>query len=151
MQYRRVIFAVIHGYSRDPDEVMDLFSWVCEALRRDDLRRLRKYGVGETASDSTCTAIPEPPLLGSNTIDRDTVELVWNDASAFEDGYQVWDASVCGCRWDATLIAELPANTTSYRIALPAGQYGYYFIQPVKGGGQGQNSMIEEITNTTPP
>jgi RNA polymerase sigma factor (sigma-70 family) len=42
-QYRRVIFAAIYHYARDPDDAMDVFAWVTEALRRDDLRRLRRY------------------------------------------------------------------------------------------------------------
>ena len=42
-QYRRVIFAAIHHYARDPDDAMDIFAWVCAALREDDLRRLRRY------------------------------------------------------------------------------------------------------------
>ena len=42
-RYRRVIFAAIHHYARDPDDVMDIFASVCEALREDDLRRLRQY------------------------------------------------------------------------------------------------------------
>jgi RNA polymerase sigma factor (sigma-70 family) len=54
-RYRRVIFAAIHRYARDPDEVMDLFAWVCEALHRDDLRRLRTYAARQehTARPST--------------------------------------------------------------------------------------------------
>jgi RNA polymerase sigma factor (sigma-70 family) len=42
-RYRRVIFAGIHHYARDPDDAADIFAWVCEALRADDLRRLRQY------------------------------------------------------------------------------------------------------------
>jgi RNA polymerase sigma factor (sigma-70 family) len=42
-RYRRVIFAAIHHYARDPDDAADIFAWVCEALRADDLRRLRQY------------------------------------------------------------------------------------------------------------
>lgn len=42
-RYRRVIFAAIHHYARDPDDAMDIFASVCEALREDDLRRLRRY------------------------------------------------------------------------------------------------------------
>jgi DNA-directed RNA polymerase specialized sigma24 family protein len=42
-RYRRLIFAAIHHYTRDPDDVMDIFAWVCEALREDDLCRLRRY------------------------------------------------------------------------------------------------------------
>lgn len=40
-RYRRVIFAAIRHYARDHDDVMDVFARVCEALREDDLRRLR--------------------------------------------------------------------------------------------------------------
>jgi RNA polymerase sigma factor (sigma-70 family) len=42
-RYRRVIFAAIHHYARDPDDAMDIFAFVCEALRKDDLYRLRRY------------------------------------------------------------------------------------------------------------
>ena len=42
-RYRRVIFAAIRHYARDPDDVMDIFAWVCGALREDDLSRLRRY------------------------------------------------------------------------------------------------------------
>lgn len=42
-RYRRLIFAAIRHYARDYDDVMDVFARVCEALREDDLRRLRSY------------------------------------------------------------------------------------------------------------
>jgi RNA polymerase sigma factor (sigma-70 family) len=42
-RYRRVIFAAIRHYAQDYDEVMEIFAHVCEALREDDLRRLRAY------------------------------------------------------------------------------------------------------------
>ena len=42
-RYRRLIFAAIRRYTKDPDDVMDLFARVCEALREDDFRRLRRY------------------------------------------------------------------------------------------------------------
>ena len=42
-RYRRLIFAAIRHYIHDPDEVMDVFARVCEALRENDLRRLRTY------------------------------------------------------------------------------------------------------------
>jgi RNA polymerase sigma factor (sigma-70 family) len=45
-RYRRLIFAAIRHYAQDYDDVMDVFARVCEALRQDDLRRLRVY-VGE--------------------------------------------------------------------------------------------------------
>ena len=48
-RYRRLIFAAIRRSSTDPDDVMDVFAHVCEALRADDLARLRKYPDDGTA------------------------------------------------------------------------------------------------------
>lgn len=42
-RYRRLIFSAIRHYAQDYDDVMDIFARVCEALREDDLRRLRSY------------------------------------------------------------------------------------------------------------
>lgn len=42
-RYRRIVFAAIRHYAQDYDDVMDVFARVCEALREDDLRRLRSY------------------------------------------------------------------------------------------------------------
>ena len=42
-RYRRLIFAAIRHYAQDYDDVMDIFARVCEALRADDLARLRCY------------------------------------------------------------------------------------------------------------
>ncbi len=42
-RYRRLVFAAIRHYAQDYDDVMDVFARVCDALREDDLRRLRSY------------------------------------------------------------------------------------------------------------
>lgn len=42
-RYRRLIFAAIRHFTAEPDEVMDVFAQVCDALRRDGLARLRRY------------------------------------------------------------------------------------------------------------
>lgn len=42
-RYRRLILAAIRHYAQDYDEVMDVFAWVCESLRKNDLQRLRTY------------------------------------------------------------------------------------------------------------
>lgn len=42
-RYRRLIFAAIRHYTRDHDDVMDVFTRVCDALRENDLRRLRAW------------------------------------------------------------------------------------------------------------
>ena len=41
-RYRRLIFGAIRHYTTEPDEVMDVFARVCEALRGDDFARLRR-------------------------------------------------------------------------------------------------------------
>jgi RNA polymerase sigma factor (sigma-70 family) len=48
-RYRRLIFAAIRHSSSDPDDIMDVFAHVCEALRDDELARLRKYPTDGTA------------------------------------------------------------------------------------------------------
>src|SRR5438105_2857313 len=54
-RYRRLIFAAIRHYAQDHDDVMDVFARVCEALREDDLRRLRAFATqqGHRARFST--------------------------------------------------------------------------------------------------
>src|ERR1041385_9339596 len=42
-RHRRFIFAAIRHYTTEHDEVMDVFAQVCESLRADGLRRLRRY------------------------------------------------------------------------------------------------------------
>ncbi|HEX2721887.1 MAG TPA: sigma-70 family RNA polymerase sigma factor [Gemmatimonadaceae bacterium] len=42
-RYRALVFATIQHYARDYDDVMDVFARVCEALRADDMRRVRSY------------------------------------------------------------------------------------------------------------
>jgi len=42
-RYRRLIFAAIRHYAQDYDDVMDVFARTCEALRADELRRLRSW------------------------------------------------------------------------------------------------------------
>jgi DNA-directed RNA polymerase specialized sigma24 family protein len=41
-RYRRLIFGAIRHYTTDPDDVMDAFARVCEALRENDFARLRR-------------------------------------------------------------------------------------------------------------
>jgi RNA polymerase sigma factor (sigma-70 family) len=42
-QYRRLIFAAIRHYTREHDEVMDVFAEICGALRENQLARLQGY------------------------------------------------------------------------------------------------------------
>lgn len=41
-RYRRLIFGAIRRYTGEPDDVMDVFARVCEALRENDFTRLRR-------------------------------------------------------------------------------------------------------------
>ena len=41
-RYRRLIFGAIRHYTVEPDDVMDVFARVCEALRENDFARLRR-------------------------------------------------------------------------------------------------------------
>jgi RNA polymerase sigma factor (sigma-70 family) len=41
-RYRRLIFGAIRHYTSDPDDVMDVFARVCEAIREKDFARLRR-------------------------------------------------------------------------------------------------------------
>lgn len=41
-RYRRLIFGAIRRYTGEPDDVMDVFARVCEALRENDFARLRR-------------------------------------------------------------------------------------------------------------
>lgn len=54
-QYRRLIFATIKLVAHDHDDILDVFTRVCEALRDDDLARVRRYteSQGERARFST--------------------------------------------------------------------------------------------------
>lgn len=48
-----LILQVVHLFERDADQVQDCFLFVCERLRRDGLRRVRRYREEGTASFAT--------------------------------------------------------------------------------------------------
>ncbi|KAB2956839.1 MAG: hypothetical protein F9K18_13030, partial [Thermoanaerobaculia bacterium] len=48
-----LVLQVVHLFERDADEIEDCFLFVCERLRRDDLRRIRKFRAEGTASFAT--------------------------------------------------------------------------------------------------
>jgi RNA polymerase sigma factor (sigma-70 family) len=52
-EYAPIIFQVVHLFERDQDRVDDCFLFVCEQLKRDRLRRLRRYRVEGEASFPT--------------------------------------------------------------------------------------------------
>lgn len=52
-QQASLILQVVHLFERDPDQVHDCFLFVCERLRRDGLRRVRRYHEEGAASFPT--------------------------------------------------------------------------------------------------
>jgi len=48
-----LILQVVHLFERDPDQVQDCFLFVCERLRRGDLRRIRRFRAAGSASFAT--------------------------------------------------------------------------------------------------
>jgi RNA polymerase sigma factor (sigma-70 family) len=48
-----LVLQVVHLFERDPDQVQDCFVFVCERLRRDGLRRIRKFREEGPASFAT--------------------------------------------------------------------------------------------------
>lgn len=114
---------------------------------------------GEAAPSNTASTTPPagPTNLTEQLVDAQTAELSWNDNSAVEDGYQVWlrwGYSCCpgGGACDAAIyeydtpIAELPANSTTYRYSTGGGSasctfttFGY-FVMATKDGGSSDPS-----------
>lgn len=54
-RYRRLILATIRRLIPDHDDVMDLFSSVCQVLVADDFARLRRYAEQSSSRDSAAT------------------------------------------------------------------------------------------------
>ena len=86
------------------------------------------------ASNTACTGQPAAPtILSVVQVDSETTELTWTDNSAVEDSYQIWgeidffhcSGGTCdgGGSYLYWMIAELPANSTSYRCSGCAGVY----------------------------
>lgn len=70
------------------------------------------------------------------SVNQAAVTLTWNDASSDETGYHVYR--------DGTLIAELPANTTTYfeSIGLGSGQGVTYYVEVFNLLGSERSKII---------
>jgi fibronectin type 3 domain-containing protein len=107
-------------------------------------------GTQSSPSTMDCTTPPAAPAgLSATAVDLHTVKLAWADMSAVEDGYYL-------IRWaDAegsteTLIAEPPANATSYMDAnLQSGRSYSYRVRAKKDGGLGSASNIATVALST--
>ena len=108
-------------------------------------------------SEMDCTTPPAPVTsLVATRVDAQTVDLTWSDNSHVEERYEVWAAWSSpyrcwgGCNADILTdffrMAEVPANSVSYRCANcgemwfdeRSGEWGfivYLFVIAVKDGG----------------
>ena len=112
------------------------------------------------ASNIDCASPPNAPTnITGSRVDSETVTLNWSDNSNIEDGYQVWvywrhdacngmDASYYE---GATLVATLPAGSTSYTFGPPntgcgfASDWQAYYVVATKDGGVSSASDQVEI------
>jgi hypothetical protein len=109
---------------------------------------------GESAPSNTdCTAPPAAPAkLAAASTAPQTIELVWEDKSSVEDGYEVQRADDGAVLvWSA--IASLPANTAEYRDdALPLDKRFWYRVRATKDGGYSEfTPAVAAVTANAPP
>ena len=99
------------------------------------------------ASNVFCTAVPRMPAnLAANLPGDGSVQLSWTDNSSLEDGYQVQRDG------PATVLATLPANSTSYRDPAPAPDNTYWYcVFPTRDGGTGDGACVQVVVASTPP
>ncbi len=85
-------------------------------------------------SNTDCTTPPAAPsgLTATALVDQPSIDLTWKDNSGVEDGFEVLRDA--GYGWSA--VAELPANSTSYRDASAGSNTTYsYHVRAKKDGG----------------
>lgn len=108
--------------------------------------RIVAYNAAGDAAPSApgCTTPPAGPTLVSGLVVADTLELVWTDNSAVEEGYEVWvmvgQGSPDNAGWSESewLVTVLPPNSTSYRVEvgppIPYSTLLYYVVARKDGG-----------------
>jgi hypothetical protein len=101
-------------------------------------------------SNVDCTTPPARPSgLTAVGIAGPAIDLAWTDNSGAEDGYQVSRAA-SGEPWIA--VADLPANTTSYRDAgVIADNTYYYEVRAKKDGGFSYPSNTASAASASAP
>jgi fibronectin type 3 domain-containing protein len=102
-------------------------------------------------SNTVCTALPAVPSeLTAAANDQPAIDLSWHDNSNVEDGYRVWRHDRSNV---SSIVAELPANSTSYHdAAVSADQPYWYQVQATKDGGTSYSSNVASaIVLTGPP
>jgi len=102
---------------------------------------------GDTSPSNTdCTA---PPAAASNltamALDHQTVDVAWKDNSSMEDAYELQRATAQAGPYD--VIANLPANTVSYRnTGLTTNTTYWYRVRATKDAGFGDFSNVASAT-----
>ena len=101
-------------------------------------------------SNVDCTAPPAAPSgLAATVVDYQTIDLAWTDNSGVEDGYQVLRASE-NTAWGP--VADLPANSSSYRDVVTSDATYWYMIRAKKDGGYSNSSnFVRAVVARTPP
>ena len=92
-------------------------------------------GGNSAPSNDDCTAPPAAPTgLSATVVDEPAVDLAWTDNSAVEDGYEVQRAVAEGGPY--SVVANLPANSTTYRdVAVISNTTYWYQVRAKKDGG----------------
>lgn len=100
-------------------------------------------------SNASCADYYGPTDLAATTVDQQTIDLAWSDNALFETGYYVARAPTID--GDYSVIAGLPANTSTYRdTGLDAGQEYWYVVIAVYDGGVSLYSNVAgAITSST--
>ncbi|MBA3404318.1 MAG: fibronectin type III domain-containing protein [Gemmatimonadaceae bacterium] len=110
---------------------------------------------GESAqSDAVCTTPISVPDLTVTRHDAETVDLAWTDQSALESGFSVMKEVASCCvgiceafdpNWEIVSIAELPANSTSFRHTQQGG-FGsctWFFVTARAPGAESTSARIQ--------
>jgi fibronectin type 3 domain-containing protein len=114
--------------------------------------------VGESPSSNTgCTTPPAGPtsltatVVGPQTTDLTTIELTWIDNSSVEDGYEVHRIIPFCDYGDCTqVIADLPSNSTVYRLTVACGGFEYFMVRARKDSGSSDFSNVETVYTEWP-
>jgi hypothetical protein len=106
-------------------------------------------GVSQSSA-ADCTAAPAAPLIYAPSADPQAITVHWGDVSAVEDGYAVFRLTTAG---DWTLLANLAANSNSYRDAAVTPGVSYrYLVRATKDSGYSDPSgPVEEAIATSLP
>ena len=162
--YRRLIFAAIHHYVRDPDDATDIFARVCEALREDDLRRLRQYSEQphHTARFSTWLVTVVRNLTvdwlrhrdgrrhlsvladGLPPLQRRIFELVYLERRHHVEAYEVIRSAMGSELTFSQFLAEFRAM----RRAVSAGGHSHV-LRALAGQSAGASTVLRPITGET--